>query len=215
MTRNRKNRVFIAIVAVMMIGAGCIFYACQKDGELKMDSQVAGWVQTDGIVGLDALGNVHYTRMSSEAVYRLLVDGGGGGWIWLEIGGVKKIFWVAPWNYDPNSPPPPPPFTQQTLNDIKNAENNNEKIRLISENNSLTYDDFISLSAVIDEALLAKVVSGEYVIPFITEIVSISETENKITFEYYIPFYDVNEEVVAERNVSIIWEKVEETDPVE
>jgi len=41
MTRNRNRRVFIAVVAMVVVGAGSIFYACQKDGELKtVDSQV-------------------------------------------------------------------------------------------------------------------------------------------------------------------------------
>ena len=216
------KKFFLGLIALGLVAGAVTFYSCQKDGELKItNSQVVkpvGYLEFHGFDLMGPNGVSYYwigwnTGLTAEKVFAHVERYGGELFFYDWKSGKISKWHVGPVYYPPIPPPttmtPPPPYILQTLMDITNASVN-MRHDIVVENSYLPYDENVSLSAVIDEALLAKVISGKYVISSATEAITFSEDGTSIHFDYNIVFTDViDNDVIVDKTISFTWEGVE------
>jgi len=92
-------------------------------------------------------------------------------------------------------------FVQLTIVDMMNASID-ERRAIVAENMTLPYYSCISLSAKIDNTLLEKVVSGEYIISTITETVTKNGNDSEIIFNYAFRFLS-SEDMITTKDVMV------------
>ncbi|MCL2132328.1 MAG: hypothetical protein FWH36_07770 [Lentimicrobiaceae bacterium] len=221
------KKILISVIALAITGVAAVaFHGCKKEDVL--DTTKTKELKTVGYLRADyfCYGGQIY-KLDSDEAWEFFDYYGGHFWF-VDDDGTKWEFWPngSPyWKHGngqgsgvtpPSSPPPYlssiGKFVHNTLFDIMNAPLD-ERQALVVENMDGTYHPLVSLNAKIGEALLAKVVSGEYVISNITETVTETTDGNEIVFEYLILFsYPGYTDIAEEATVSFIYEYSEEDD---
>jgi len=197
-----KRRIFLGFIALGLVAGVGIFDGCKKNettspSETKIvnDNLTHKWFFTEGYM----IGNAYIPSDAVTAYWHTY----HGGYIWIWSHGRQKKFYVGGYAGCPPSNVVGL-FVQQTLVNLINASPE-QRTDLVIENLNGPDDELVRLSTVIDNALLTKVVNGEYVISHITE--TISTNENQLTFQYVVSFVDKENGYVYEATVPFIWEE--------
>ena len=219
-----KKLGLITTTVVIIMSMTAIFYACQKDDVLNNANQEQVENPSLKYLNADWFISAYDGRMyklDTHEAWALFSEHGGKFWYY-DSNGVKhwcwpqtgKDFYRPPHWWSPdntgstgngnnNSSPLPYPsigeFVQYTLIDIMNAPIDQRR-DIVIKNMQEPYHPGFSLREKIEEDLLEKVVSGEYIISRINEKIDENADQTRVACTYIITFSNKTDKV-EERTV--------------